>query len=78
MTRHGMTNRECGERLGYTESGISRIRSGQRHPSLMLMVKVSGAFNWTVHEQVDAWLNGDWVEIFNGILENDGERDASI
>lgn len=46
-----VTNREVAELLGVTHSAISRIRSGDRMPSLDLMVEVSIKLNWAVEEQ---------------------------
>lgn len=33
LKREGLTQRELAHRLGYTESGISRILAGQRQPT---------------------------------------------
>lgn len=47
----GVTNPEVGKLLGISYSGVSRIRSGGRYPSLAVMRKVAAAYGWPVGEQ---------------------------
>lgn len=54
-TRHardgGATNPEVGKRIGLSYSGVSRIRSGDRYPSLAVMRKIREAYGWSLADQ---------------------------
>lgn len=54
-TRHardgGATNPEVGQRIGLSYSGVSRIRSGDRYPSLAVMRKIREAYGWSLADQ---------------------------
>jgi transcriptional regulator with XRE-family HTH domain len=47
------TNPEVGKLVGLSYSGVSRIRSGDRYPSLQVMRKIAAAYSWPVSEQLD-------------------------
>lgn len=47
-----MTNEEVGKRIGLTYSAVSRLRRGERLPSIEVMVAVSREFGWDVADQV--------------------------
>lgn len=47
----GATNPEVGKRIGLSYSGVSRIRSGDRYPSLAVMRKIAAAYAWPVADQ---------------------------
>jgi transcriptional regulator with XRE-family HTH domain len=47
----GTTNPEVGKRIGLSYSGVSRIRSGDRYPSLAVMRKIREAYGWSVADQ---------------------------
>jgi transcriptional regulator with XRE-family HTH domain len=47
----GATNPEVGKRIGLSYSGVSRIRSGDRYPSLAVMRKIRDAYGWPVGDQ---------------------------
>jgi len=47
----GATNPEVGKRIGLSYSGVSRIRSGDRYPSLAVMRKIREAYGWSVSDQ---------------------------
>lgn len=49
--RADVTNREVAEVLGVTHSMISRIRSGDRSPSLDLMTRIAFEFKWPLEDQ---------------------------
>jgi len=51
-TRAKVTNQRVAEDLGITHSAVSRIRSGERRPSIDLMKRVAGRFGWEVGDQV--------------------------
>ena len=46
------TNPEVGKQIGLSYSGVSRIRSGDRYPSLAVMRKISRAYSWPMEEQL--------------------------
>lgn len=54
-TRHardgGATNPEVGKQIGLSYSGVSRIRSGDRYPSLAVMRKIREAYGWPLADQ---------------------------
>lgn len=48
----GATNPEVGKQLGLSYSGVSRIRSGNRYPSIPVMRKIRDAYGWPIEEQL--------------------------
>lgn len=49
----GATNPEVGKRIGLSYSAVSRIRSGDRYPSLAVMRKIDKAYGWPLAEQLE-------------------------
>lgn len=47
-----MTNEEIGKKLGLTHSAVSRIRRGERLPSLEVMMAIDVNFGWPMPDQV--------------------------
>ena len=45
---HGLSMRELGERLGITVTAVSRYESGQREPSLDMLLRLADALGTTV------------------------------
>lgn len=45
------THPEVGKRIGLTYSAVSRIRSGDRYPSLAVMRAIEREYAWPVAEQ---------------------------
>jgi hypothetical protein len=64
----GVTNRAVAITLQLSESGVSRLRSGDRLPSLGLMQKIEAAYGWTVQDQSNARAAGRWTDTFNSRL----------
>lgn len=58
------TNPSVGKRLGLSPSGVSRIRTGSRLPSLRVIEQVAEEYGWTVQEQVQARLAGAYAREF--------------
>lgn len=55
-TRHeggAATHPEVGKLIGLSYSAVSRIRSGDRYPSLAVMRKIAAAYSWPLAEQLD-------------------------
>lgn len=49
----GVTNPEIARQLDLSDSAVSRIRSGNRYPSLDVMRKMEAAYSWPVAEQLE-------------------------
>jgi hypothetical protein len=47
-----MTNGEIGKLIGLSYSAVSRLRRGERLPSVQVMVAIQDAFGWGVADQV--------------------------
>jgi transcriptional regulator with XRE-family HTH domain len=47
-----MTNEEIGKLIGLSHSGVSRLRRGERLPSIDVMVAIATHFDWSVADQV--------------------------
>jgi transcriptional regulator with XRE-family HTH domain len=58
------TNKSTAERIGLTHSTVSRIRNGQRFPSIAVMGKIEAETGWKVADQVAARLGGTYAETF--------------
>lgn len=50
-TAEAATNPEVGKRIGLTYSAVSRIRNGERYPSLAVMRAIEREYAWTVADQ---------------------------
>lgn len=61
-----MTNREVADLVGLTHSTISKYRSGTRTPSLDVMVKISGALDWPLEDQITAVLEDVYAPYLEG------------
>jgi|DEB0MinimDraft_6_1074348.scaffolds.fasta_scaffold24863_3 transcriptional regulator with XRE-family HTH domain len=53
-----MTNEKIGELIGLTYSAVSRLRRGERLPSVEVMVNIDKHFKWDVGDQVKVRLSG--------------------
>lgn len=62
------TNRAVADKLGLSESGVSRLRSGDRLPSLALMQKIEAKYGWSVQGQSIARSHNDWRRSFEAVL----------
>lgn len=58
------TNEEVGRKIGLTHSSVSRIRSGERLPSIEVMSRIEEEYNWSVGGQVRARQNGTYKDEF--------------
>ena len=54
------TNSQLARLLGMSTSGISRLRSGGRLPSVALMLRIEGKLGWSVAEQAIARERGTY------------------
>lgn len=46
--------------LGVSLATISRLRSGDRRPSMALMSRIEKELGWSIETQARAWINGNW------------------
>lgn len=51
-TPRAVTNAGVGQRIGLTESAVSRIRSGGRYPSIRAVKRIAAEFGWSVADQL--------------------------
>lgn len=63
-TRALITNQRIADDLGVTHSAISRIRSGDRRPSLEVMLKIMDIYGWSLEVQALAWTMGQYSAEF--------------
>ncbi len=71
-----LTNGQVAEALGLSESGVSRLRSGDRLPSLEVMQKIETVYGWSVQGQSNARQAGDWTGAFVKVLDAVAEEQA--
>lgn len=71
-----LTNGEVAEALGLSESGVSRLRSGDRLPSLSVMQQIEKVYGWSVQGQSNARSAGDWTRAFVAVLAKVAEERA--
>lgn len=71
-----LTNGEVAEALGLSESGVSRLRSGDRLPSLSVMQQIEKVYGWSVQGQSNARSAGGWTRAFVSVLAKVAEERA--
>lgn len=59
-----MNGREMARVLQVSEATVSRLVSGDRQPSLELMVKIKSVLNWKLDPQAEALQSGKYGEVF--------------
>lgn len=60
-----LSNSELGVRLGVSHATVSRIRSGNRLPSIGVMSRISELTGWSINDQVQARNEGRYSEQFD-------------
>lgn len=58
MERADITNVQVAEDIGQDYTTVSRYRSGQRLPSLEVMLAIEKAYGWSVQSQAEASARG--------------------
>lgn len=66
--RAAITNVALGELIDLSHATVSRIRSGDRLPSVEVMAKIKDELGWSLDDQVSARLARRYVERFEEIL----------
>jgi DNA-binding XRE family transcriptional regulator len=74
--RSAVTNQRVADDLNITHSMVSRIRSGDRHPSLVLACRINKMFDWPLQDQVNAINAGNYAVLFEQRLEFTYDRQA--
>lgn len=69
-----LLNRDVAESLDLSESGVSRLRSGSRFPSLAVMQSIESAYGWSVQDQSDALQERTWTEGLEGVISAHAEK----
>lgn len=67
-TRAQVTNQRVAEDLGLTHSAVSRIRSGDRLPSINLVRKIAAVLAWPVEDQIATLDPAEYAVGFEAIL----------
>jgi transcriptional regulator with XRE-family HTH domain len=57
------------EIVGCSEATISRLRSGDRTPSVRLMQEIRRVLSWSLDEQAAAIERGDFGALFTGKMD---------
>lgn len=71
------TNTEIASLIGLSHSGVSRIRSGQRLPSIDAMRRIEREFNWPLNAQVVAREKGTYADEFEVAITTGREPSAT-
>jgi len=78
MTNAAATNREIGEILGLTHAGVSRLRSGDRLPSIDTMFNIEAEYGWKIDAQMRARKKGSYsAEFEQALVQHHGALLAS-
>ncbi|QXJ40737.1 hypothetical protein [Curtobacterium phage Parvaparticeps] len=77
MTKYiAPTNSEVAARIGLTHSGVSRLRSGQRNPSIVVMRNIENQYGWEVGDQVNAIESDTFHAEFEAQIAKPADEDA--
>lgn len=68
MERAAISNTQVGADIGLDYTTVSRIRSGQRLPSIDVMVQIELRYGWSVGDQARARTDDKFAEEFERIL----------
>jgi transcriptional regulator with XRE-family HTH domain len=63
-----ITNKDIGKALGIDHTTVSRYRSGERIPSLEIMLLIATEYNWDLVLQALSKKAGAWHEGFEAAL----------
>lgn len=68
FTTAAVTNMEVGLEIDMGHTGVSRLRSGDRLPSIRIMYNIQSAYAWPIADQIDARMNGNYGRAFENVL----------
>lgn len=69
-----LNNAEIAQALNLSPSGVSRLRNGERFPSLTTMQNIERVYGWPVQEQSEARRDRVWHEDFASVLQEFAQR----
>jgi transcriptional regulator with XRE-family HTH domain len=72
-----VTNVDLGAKLGISHAQVSRLRSGDRSPTLATLVSVQKTLGWPVADQVKAFEVGTYAAGFEDAIKRYGAVQAS-
>ena len=76
--RANVTNVQVGDDIGLAHSTVSRIRSGDRLPSIDIMVEIARVYGWSVERQIEARMADRYTGRFERMLvERFGAEDGA-
>lgn len=52
--RANISNKELGAKIGLDHTSVSRLRGGDRNPSMHTMARIAVEYNWDMLEQYNA------------------------
>jgi transcriptional regulator with XRE-family HTH domain len=64
-----MTGAEMALLLGCSEATVSRLRSGERTPSVRMMNEIRRVLAWSVEQQAAAIEQGSYGPIFTNLMD---------
>jgi len=67
-TRALVTNQQVADDIGITHSAVSRIRSGDRLPSIQLVRKIAATYGWPVEQQIEDLDPARYAVAFEAVL----------
>lgn len=62
------TNTEVAARIALNHSTVSRIRRGERRPSLASMLRIQGQYGWSLSDQAASIVAGKYGADFERVL----------
>lgn len=75
--RAAISNPQVADLIDMSPTGVSRLRSGARHPSVMTMITVADVFNWSMALQAHAYVEEDYhIEFEKVLVEQYGAADV--
>lgn len=67
-----LTNEQIAQMIGLTHSAVSRLRTGDRKPSVKTMFAIEAAFGWAAADQLQTRMLGTyaWANQFEAVLND--------
>lgn len=73
-----MTNPQVADLLGIHFTHASRLRTGQREPSITMIAKVRDVLDWSADDQLDAILKDRYHILLEGRLAKYTKENADV
>lgn len=67
-TKAAVTNQRVADDIGLTHSAVSRIRSGDRMPSLKVVRRIAAEYGWPIEDQIKSLDPAVYAEAFEALL----------